>query len=241
MPADGGDGAVVFDNVAFSYDGQTSGFRDLTLEVNSGDVVAVTGPVGSGKSTIAYLLARFYDVQSGTIYFDGVELNRLSLQSLRKIVGIAFQEPFLFSGTIADNVRYSRPDAERVHVMNAIDTVGLSSYVAALPNGIDTRIGDSGIQLSLGQKRRIDLARAIIKDPRLLILDSVFAEGDADHQREEIEIFERIARRRTTFVINPPSYLAERADKTVRLHRSGMVSVEERERYDTSAPEYSEL
>ena len=222
-------GGITFENVNFAYDDRSRGIRSLNLRVDAGDVVAVVGPEGTGKSTLAYLLARFYDVTGGKIYLDGVELDRLPLRQLRSETGIAFQEPFVFSGTLADNIRYSKPDATEGEVFAAADSVGLTPMLESLPRGIQTPIGENGIQLSLGQKHRIDMARALIKNPRILVLDSVFTDGDADHRWEEERVFRRISDGRTTFVINPPSFIAEHANKVVRLNRNGSTEVENRQ------------
>ena len=220
-------GSVKFDRVAFSYDNSPRGIHDLTFTADSGDVVAVVGPEGTGKSTLAYLLARFYDVTQGSISLDGVPLDRLPLRQLRREIGIAFQEPFLFSGTLADNIRYSRPDASADDVLEVADSVGLTPLIERLPDGVNTMIGENGIQLSLGQKHRIDMARALIKAPSILVLDSVFVEVGDDHRWEEEKVFRRISEGRTTFVINPPSFVLERANKVIRLQRNGSVEVEE--------------
>jgi len=221
-------GAVSFEGVAFGYGGQRMILRDMSFRVDPGDVVAVTGPVGSGKSTIGSLLARFYDASKGRILIDGMDLGLLSLRQVRREVGIVFQEPFLFADTIAGNIRYSRPSARPVEVAAAADAAGLTPLLQTLPKGIDTMIGDGGIQLSLGQKHQIDMARALLKDPRILILDSVFTEGDDTHRREQERLFRAVSKGRTTFVINPSSFILENADKVVRLRRDGSAEVENR-------------
>jgi len=221
-------GSIAFDNVSFSYGERSHGLRVLNFSVDAGDVVAVIGPEGTGKSTLAYLLARFYDVRNGAIYLDGVPLDRLPLRQLRSEVGIAFQEPFLFSGSIADNIRYSKPDASAAEVIAAAEAVGLGPLIERLPEGIDTMIGENGIQLSLGQKHRIDMGRALIKNPRILVLDSVLPDVPSEDEWEQERIFHRISEGRTTFVINPPAYVLDQADKVVRLQRSGLAEVEER-------------
>jgi len=221
-------GSIAFDNVSFSYGERSHGLRALNFAAEAGDVIAVVGSEGTGKSTLAYLLARFYDVRGGSIYLDGVPLDRLPLRQLRNEVGIAFQEPFLFSGSLADNIRYSKPDASAAEVMAAADAVGLAPLIERLPDGIDTLIGENGIQLSLGQKHRIDMARALIKNPRILVLDSVLADVVAEDRWEQERVFQRISEGRTTFVINPPAYVLDQANKVIRLQRSGLAEVEER-------------
>ena len=221
-------GRITFEDVGFSHNGTSAGIRGLSTAVEPGEVVAVTGPVGVGKSTLGLLLARFYDVDRGRISLDNVDLRMLPLQQLRSEIGIVFQEPFVFSDTIANNIRYSRPEANDLDVTSAADAAGLSPLVETLPDGLDAMIGEDGIQLSLGQKRRINMARALIKNPRVMVLDSGFTEGDAEHQFEETRAFARVSRDRTTFVINPPSFILDRATKVIRLRRNGMIEVEER-------------
>jgi len=228
-------GEITFDDATFSYNNTSAGIRHLNARIMPGEVVAITGPVGTGKSTLGYLLARFYDLTQGTIHLDGVELGQLPLQQVRGAVGIVFQEPFLFSDTIANNIRYSKPDAGHKDVSSAAEAVGLGPMLQDLPDGLETAIGEGGIQLSLGEKRRIDMARALLKDPPVMVLDSVFAEGDTDHQLEEEKVFAQISRGRTTFVINPPSFILQRAAKVIRLHRNGSAEVVNRS--DTNAPE----
>jgi len=220
-------GEVAFENVHFSYGGTVNCIRDLNATIRPREVVAVVGPVGSGKSTLGYLLARFYDVTHGKIYLDGVELGDLPLGQVRDEVGIVFQEPFLFSDTIANNIRYSAPDTGDWAVASAAEAVGLASLTESLPDGLDTMIGGDGVQLSLGQKRRIDMARMLIKDPRVLVLDSVFTDGDDEHRFEEEKVFGHMSRDRTTFVVDPPAFILERATKVIRLYRGGAVSVED--------------
>ena len=221
-------GEVTFEDVHFSYNGTAAGIRGLNAAIRPREVVAIVGPVGSGKSTLGYLLARFYDVTHGKIYLDGVELGDLPLGQLRDEVGIAFQEPFLFSDTIANNIRYPAPEAGDWAVLSAAEAVGLAPLAESLPDGLNTMIGGDGVQLSLGQKRRIDMARMLIKDPRVLVLDSVFTEGDEEHRLEEEKVFRHISRDRTTFVVDPPAFILERATKVIHLRRSGAASVEDR-------------
>jgi len=220
-------GEVAFENVHFSYGGTVNCIRDLNATIRPREVVAVVGPVGSGKSTLGYLLARFYDVTHGKIYLDGVELGDLPLGQVRDEVGIVFQEPFLFSDTIANNIRYSAPDTGDWAVAAAAEAVGLASLTESLPDGLDTMIGGDGVQLSLGQKRRVDMARMLIKDPRVLVLDSVFTDGDDEHRLEEEKVFGHMSRDRTPFVVDPPAFILERATKVIRLYRGGAVSVED--------------
>jgi len=227
-PLPEGAGRVAFDRVGFSFGQTSAGIRGLSVAIAPGEVVAIRGPVGSGKSTLGGLLARFYDATEGTISLDDLPLADLPLAQLRRAVGIAFQEPFIFSGTIADNIRYSDPDAADWQVAETADAVGLTPMLAGLPDGLDTVVGEGGMQLSLGQKRRIDLARAVIKNPRVLVLDSLFVDGDDSHRFEEGRVFAQISRRRTTFVIDPPPYIAERASKIINLHRDGTAAVEDR-------------
>ena len=147
-----------------------------------GEVVAVVGPSGAGKSTIAALIGRFYDPQQGQVRFDGQDMRNLDPRWLRRQVGAVAQEPVLFSTSIAENIRYGRPDASDAEVEAAARTANAHGFVSALPDGYDTQVGERGVQLSGGQKQRVAIARAVLKDPRVLILDEATSALDAESE-----------------------------------------------------------
>jgi ABC transporter fused permease/ATP-binding protein len=173
----------------------------LDLALEPGQMVAVVGPSGAGKSTIAALIARFYDPQEGRVLFDGHDERQLDPHWLRRQIGAVAQEPVLFSTTIVENIRYGRPEATREEVEAAARTANAHGFIAALPQGYDTQVGERGIQLSGGQKQRVAIARAVLKDPRVLVLDEATSALDAESEHLVKEALERLMAGRTTLII----------------------------------------
>ena len=197
-------GEIRFEGVTFQYrkeDETVNALADVDLVIPPGQTVALVGATGAGKSTFAKLVARFYDPTSGTISVDGVELRKARTDSLRSQMGIVPQEPFLFSGSLRENVVFGRPDAAEDDVWRALTGVGADDFVRALPEGLDTQIGERGIQLSAGQRQLVAFARALIADPRILILDEATANVDL-HTEGRIEAgMRRLLAGRTAIVI----------------------------------------
>jgi len=208
-------GAVRFERVTFAYDppGSHPVLRDLTFDIGAGEVVALVGPSGAGKTTIVNLVPRFFEPQTGRISLDGIELRRIRLQALRGAIGIVPQEPLLFSGTIADNIRYGRLDATRAEIEHAAREANADEFVQRLPLGYETPIGERGIRLSGGQRQRISIARAILRDPRILILDEATSSLDSHSERLIEEALDTLLAGRTTFII------AHRLSTIRRAHR----------------------
>jgi ATP-binding cassette subfamily B protein len=197
------DGRIAFEGVVFSYptrpDVQVLAGIDLT--VNPGEVVAIVGPSGAGKSTIASLLTRLYDPDGGAILVDGRDLRALAPDSLRRRIGVVAQEPLLFSSSIADNIRYGRATATDAEVEAAARTANAHDFVSRFPEGYATLVGERGVQLSGGQKQRIAIARAVLKDPRILILDEATSALDAESEHLVKEALDRLMKGRTTLII----------------------------------------
>jgi ABC-type multidrug transport system fused ATPase/permease subunit len=197
-------GEIRFDHVTFSYqtaDGTKNALTDVDLTVPPGQTVALVGATGAGKSTFAKLVARFYDPTAGRILIDGVDLRDVHASSLRSQLGIVPQEGFLFSGTVADNIAFGRPDATPEEVVSAAEAVGASAFIEALPHGFDTEVGERGVQLSAGQRQLLAFARALIADPRILILDEATSNVDL-HTEDRIEQgMRRLLAGRTSIVI----------------------------------------
>lgn len=198
------DGRVEFDHVAFSYHSETPVLRDISFTMNPGEVVAVVGSSGAGKSTLADLIPRFYDPQSGTIRVDGHDIRNVTLASLRRQIGIVPQETVLFGGTIRDNIAYGNPLATDAMIEAASRAANAHSFIsdtAKMPLGYNTLVGERGKQLSGGQRQRVSIARALLKDPRILILDEATSSLDAESEKIVQEALETLMRGRTTLVI----------------------------------------
>ncbi|HVS15580.1 MAG TPA: ABC transporter transmembrane domain-containing protein [Thermoanaerobaculia bacterium] len=197
------DGRLRFEGVEFAYPTRpdVAVLRGLDLELQPGTVTALVGPSGAGKSTVASLIPRFYDPRGGRITLDGRDLRELEPHSLRRVVGAVMQEPALFDGTIADNIRYGREDASDEEVRAAAAAANAATFVEAFPEAYDTVVGERGVRLSGGQKQRIAIARAVLKDPRVLILDEATSALDAESEHLVREALERLMAGRSTLVI----------------------------------------
>ncbi len=216
-------GDVRFENVGFHYVEGVPVLRDINLHVRPGETVALVGPTGAGKSTLTALIARFYDVTEGRILIDGRDIREIERRSLARRMGIVLQDPFLFSGTVRENIRYGRLDAGDDEVEEAARTVGADEFIRRLPRGYDTELHERGQNLSLGQRQLIAFARAVIADPRILILDEATANVDT---RTEVVIqraLRRLLKGRTSFVIAHRLSTVRGADRVVVLDRGRIV------------------
>jgi len=191
----------VFDDVRFSYATGPEVLHGLDLVVEPGDTLAVVGPTGAGKSTIVNLIARFYDPTSGAVSVDGHDLRHVTAASLRTRLGVVLQEPFLFAGSIADNIRYGRLAASGADVRHAAELARAADFIDRLPEGIDTEVGERGALLSTGQRQLIAFARAILADPAILILDEATSSVDTRTEALIQDALRRILMGRTAFVI----------------------------------------
>ena len=172
-------GEVVFDHVNFTYDGERMILKDINFTLKSGDCVAIVGPSGSGKSTIVNLIPRLWDATSGTITFDGTNVKDLTLHSLRDEVGVVTQETYLFNGTVRENLLYAKPEATEAEMIDACQKANIWDFISKQPDGLDTMVGNRGLKLSGGEKQRISIARALLKDPALLIFDEATSALDS--------------------------------------------------------------
>ncbi|HEY3143170.1 MAG TPA: ABC transporter ATP-binding protein [Acidimicrobiales bacterium] len=209
------DGAVRFDGVAFGYARDEPVLDGFTLHAAPGENVALVGTSGSGKSTVALLLPRFYDVAAGTVTVDGVDVRDVTLDSLRRQIGVVFEEPFLFSDTVGANIAYGRPEATEAQVMAAARAAEADAFIRALPDGYDTVVGERGLTLSGGQRQRVALARALITDPRILILDDATSSIDSKTEEEIHETLRTTMRGRTTILVAHRRSTLRLADRIV--------------------------
>lgn len=229
-------GAVSLDEVTFSYDGENSVLRDVSFNAEPGEFVALVGPSGAGKSTLVHLLARFYEADAGTVRVDGHDVRDVTLESLRDAVGIAFQDVFLFDATIRDNIGYGNPNASPRKIEEAARTVQLHDFIASLPEGYDTPVGERGVRLSGGQRQRLALARVLLRDPPVLILDEPTSSLDAETERKMSDALDAVARGRTTIVIAHRLWTVHHADRILVL-RDGRLVEQGARRVEASAHE----
>jgi ABC-type multidrug transport system fused ATPase/permease subunit len=194
-------GAIAFNGVHFSYEGRAGTLTDISFEAPAGQVVALVGPTGAGKSTLVSLIPRFFDPQQGRVLLDGVDVRSITLESLRQQTSIVLQEPLLFSGTIADNIRYGRLDASPDDVISAAQAANAHDFVMRLPDRYDTLLGEGGAHLSGGERQRISVARAFLKDAPILILDEPTSSIDSRTEAVILDALDRLMVGRTTFMI----------------------------------------
>jgi len=216
-------GEVEFSGVDFGYEPDAEVLKGIQLKVKPGECVAFVGPSGSGKTTLASLLARFYDVTRGEILVDGTDIRRYKLRQYRSQIGLVLQETFLFSGTIEDNIRYGRPEATREEVMRAARLANAYDFITALDDGFRTDVGPNGAKLSGGQRQRIAIARAILRDPRLLILDEATSALDTQSEALVQDALKTLMRGRTTFIIAHRLSTIRNADKIVVMEKGRLV------------------
>jgi ATP-binding cassette subfamily B protein len=194
-------GRVTFENVAFAYDGVRQVVRGLSFDVAAGELVGLVGPSGGGKTTVVNLIARFYDVTSGAVLIDGVDVRRLDTGHFRRQVGMVLQDPYLFHATILENIRYGLPEASLAAVIAAARSANAHDFITKLTHGYDTMVGERGHTLSGGERQRISIARAILHDPRILILDEATSAVDTETEREIQDALDRLIQGRTVFAI----------------------------------------
>ena len=216
-------GAVDFENVTFHYKKEEPVLRGITLHARPGERIALVGETGAGKSTVIRLIARFFDVSGGAVKIDGHDVRDVTQASLRSQLGIVLQDPFLFKGTIADNIRYGRLDATDEEVQAAADAVGAHSFISRLPDGYQTDVGENGVNLSGGQRQLISFARALLADPRILILDEATSSIDTATEKIIEQGVDRLMQGRTSFVIAHRLSTIVSADKIVVMDKGEIV------------------
>jgi ATP-binding cassette, subfamily B, bacterial len=220
-----GSGELRFEHVTFAYGDGPRILRDLDLVVRGGEAVAVVGPTGSGKTTLARLVSRFYDVNDGRVLVDGIDVRAVRVRDLRRDVGIVFEDTFLFTDTVAENIAFADPEAGMDQVRRAAALAGAAEFVEALPDGYDTVIGEHGYSLSGGQRQRIAIARAVLADPRVLILDDATSSVDPTKEHEIRAALREVMDGRTTLIIAHRAATIALADRVVLLDE-GRVAAE---------------
>lgn len=234
-------GSVKFENVAFTYDKGKRALEDFSLEVQPGEMIGLVGHSGAGKSTLINLLSRFYDVTEGTIFVDGHDIRNIKREDFRSQLGIVLQEPFLFPGTIYTNIAYAKPDATPEDVIRAAKAANAHEFILKFPDGYDTQVGERGQRLSGGERQRISIARAILHDPRILILDEATASVDTETEKQIQEAIQRLIANRTTFAIAHRLSTLRHASRLVVMKEGKMVEIGTHDELMNKDGEYAKL
>lgn len=219
------DGTVVFDNVSFGYDETTEVLKNVSLTVKPGEMIGIVGKSGVGKSTLTNLLMRLYEVSEGSITIDGVDLRDISQESLRSQIGVVLQETFLFAGTIYDNIAYAKPTASRDEIITAAKIAGAHEFIMKLPDAYNTKLGEKGHTISGGERQRISIARALLHNPRILILDEATASLDTETERQIQDALTKLIKDRTTIAIAHRLSTLRNATKLIVLDKGRVAEV----------------
>jgi ATP-binding cassette subfamily B protein len=216
-------GRVSFENVTFAYDGVRQVLRGVTFVVEPGELIGLVGPSGGGKSTVVNLVARFYDATGGAVRIDGVDVRELDTGHYREQLGMVLQDPYLFHGTVLDNIRYAMPGATPAAVVAAAKAANAHDFICKLAQGYDTVVGERGHTLSGGERQRISIARAVLHDPRILILDEATSSVDTETEREIQVALERLTEGRTVFAIAHRLSTLRRASRLLVIERGRLA------------------
>jgi ABC-type multidrug transport system fused ATPase/permease subunit len=216
-------GEVEFRGVGFRYRSEIPVLNDINLHASPGETVALVGETGAGKSTLVQMLIRFYENDSGVVLLDGIPIREFSRAKLRNAVGLVTQESFLFNGTLRENLLFGKPNATPEEIRLVLETANAEAFIARLPEGLDTLVGERGVKLSVGEKQRIAIARMLLKDPPVLILDEATASVDTETERQIQQALERLMQRRTCFVIAHRLSTVQNADQILVLDRGAIV------------------
>ncbi|MDN6196434.1 MAG: ABC transporter ATP-binding protein/permease, partial [Atopostipes suicloacalis] len=235
------EGMIEYKNISFSYEEGKEILENIDMEIKVGETVAFVGPSGVGKTTLVNLLPRFYELDKGQILIDGIDIKKMTMQSLRKQIGVVQQDVFLFNGSIRDNVLYGRLDASEREVKEAIDASQLREVVDALPEGLDTQIGERGVLLSGGQKQRLSIARIFLKNPAILILDEATSALDAETEFYIQKALNELAKGRTTLIIAHRLATIKDADRILVISQEGIIEDGSHEELLSLGGHYSKL
>lgn len=220
------DGRVTFENVSFKYEATDEMvLKNLSFEAKPGEKVAILGATGSGKSTLINLIPRFYDPTSGRIMIDDTDIRDVKLESLRKQIGMVLQDTFLFTATLKDNISYGRTDATMDQIIAAAKAANIHDFISSLPKGYDTEVGERGVTLSGGEKQRVTIARALLMDPKILILDDSTSSVDTETENLIQNALATLMKNRTTFVIAQRLSTVKQADKIIVLEGGEVAEI----------------
>lgn len=218
-------GQISFDNVHFGYDDATEVLKGISLDIQPGEFIGIVGKSGVGKSTLINLVMRLYEVEDGAIRIDGEDIRDLSQECLRSQIGVVLQETFLFSGTVYDNIAYAKPDATRDEIITAAKVAGAHEFIMKLPDGYNTKVGEKGHTLSGGERQRISIARALLHDPRILILDEATASLDTETEKQIQDALQKLSKNRTTLAIAHRLSTLRNATRLIVLDKGKIAEV----------------
>ncbi len=241
LPSTNVRGAIQFDRVDFSYTAGKPAIAGVDFTIAAGEKIAIVGHTGSGKSTLVKLLMRFYDVESGTILIDGHRIKNLKLSYLREQIGLVAQDPFLFNGTIAENILYGNIEADRDQVISAATSARADSFIKNLPDGYDARVGERGIKLSGGEKHRIAIARTFLKNPPVLVLDEATSSVDTETENHIKQALNMLMKGRTTLIIAHRLSTLEGADRVLVMKNGELVETGDHDSLIATDSEYAQL
>ena len=218
-------GQVTFSGVRFGYDKSNPVLKNISFTAEPGEMIGLVGKSGAGKSTTINLICRFYEPDAGTILIDGIDYRNIALQDMRRQVGVVLQEPFLFNGTIAENIAYGNPEATLDKVIEAAKAANAHNFILSKPDGYDTMVGERGGKMSGGERQRISIARAILHDPKVLILDEATSSVDVETEKQIQEAIQRLIKGRTTFAIAHRLSTLRNASRLVVLEKGEIAEM----------------